>query len=128
MNEMGAPDSYVDKLFSVPSNAIEYISDEDMDRYFLGDIEVFSEWIRAKCTTEIEYDKRMTAIYEKKQAGKASKDEQHSLQQDPQFYLKLAGCENDAREELIDEVWVREMRQAIKEEYPGTQFKYRNDN
>ena len=124
LKEMGAPRIYTDKLFSIPSDKIEYIPQSDLDRYFLGDIEEFSEWIKAKCKKEIEYDNHMVAIFNKKKLGKATNEEIKHLEKNYQFYLKLAGCKIDARESLVREVWVKEMRRAIKEEYPDTKFEF----
>ncbi|MCB0342079.1 MAG: hypothetical protein H6626_13055 [Pseudobdellovibrionaceae bacterium] len=124
LKEMSVPTTYTDKLFSVPSTKIEYISQADLARYFIGDIPEFQEWIIAQCEKEIKYNDEMMHIWKRVKAGVSSKEEQKKLQQEKQFYLKLTDCEMHARTKLTNEVWVRELRKAIKEEFPNTKFKF----
>jgi hypothetical protein len=118
MSEMGVPRMMTDRIFSIPSNEIQFLERREIDQYLAGDIEEFSEWIKAQCTKETRYDNEMMAIHYRKEAGLATSSEVELLNRNPQFYLKKAGCQMDARDRYRSEVWASETKRALKELEP----------
>ena len=49
--DMGVPRPYVDRMFSVPKEEIEWLSEDEIDKYFDGYIPEMDEWIKARCPT-----------------------------------------------------------------------------
>jgi hypothetical protein len=52
LSEMGVPAHLIERIRAIPSNEIEWLSQDDIDRYFSGFIPQYAEWVAAKCKRE----------------------------------------------------------------------------
>ena len=77
--EMGVPTHFVERLMAISSNKIEWVSPEDISRYFSGYIPQYSEWVDAKCKSNLPLIEEATPLIEKQKRQRLTAIEEQRL-------------------------------------------------
>lgn len=97
--DMGTPARIIEKMFSVPSNEMAYLSPSELDQ-FKGEIEDVEEWVSAKCPP-MNVEEARNSLYE-------SGFNMDRIEGAPdKFIIDIgqAGCRNDVMKNLTNEGW-----------------------
>lgn len=98
--EMSVPTHFIERLMVIPSNKIEWVSAEDIDRYFYGYIPQYSEWVAAKCKSNLPLIEEATPLIEKKKTQRLSANEEQRLSKIYGEVEANASCHGNAAREI----------------------------
>lgn len=105
--EMGVSTDYVDRIFSIPANRIEYLGEEEIEKYFLHEIPEVDDWLSARCPrfTPLE----AMAWYDKPWQGREPSDaEAEIIAQASDKFIAMEDCKEAERKRISCRAWVRE--------------------
>jgi len=77
--EMGVPTHFAERLMAIPSNKMEWVSQEDISRYFSGYIPQYSEWVAAKCKSNLPLIDEATPLIQKQKRQRLTTIEEQRL-------------------------------------------------
>lgn len=99
--EMGVPSAYTERILSIPSNKIEFLSSDEVEKNFTGLIPEYQEWISAKCGDYAKVGAEMQATIRKSK----------SPDRDPKVTIAVAkakdvfDCESDLKKAAVKEAY-----------------------
>ena len=73
--EMGVPASYVDRMFSVPPNSVDWLELEEAERLFNGYVPELEDWFRARCPALSEAESMIWDRFKDKMPVELSKED-----------------------------------------------------
>lgn len=97
--DMGTPARIIEKMFSVPSNEMAYLSPSELNQ-FKGEIEDVEEWISAKCPP-VSAEEARHSLYESGFNMKGFEAAEDKIIMD----LNRARCRNNVMENFAREGW-----------------------
>lgn len=100
LKEMGVPIHFTERLAVIPSNQIEWITTEDIGRFFSGYIPEYSEWIAAKCPDNSKLLDEAQPFLRKKKSQTLSVGEERRLQEIINAIDASTTCRVDAAREI----------------------------
>ena len=101
LKEMSVPPKYADQMFSVPKDAIRWISKEDFDADFDGFVPELKDWVDAQCGKRSDAEKAITKAIEHKAGSELTKAERIMSDALVKKYEEQLACEHDIRDDLI---------------------------
>lgn len=96
--EMGVPTHIIERFMVIPSNKIEWVSAEDISRYFSGYIPQFSEWVVAKCPKNPAFDETLPLRIKKETQSLTANEERRLSELDNEFIAYVDCIVNADRE------------------------------
>jgi len=104
--EMGVPTVYADRIFSIPSDQIEYLEEEEVRKHFSHEIPEVDDWLSARCPrlTSLE----AMAWYDKPWQGREPSDaEEEIIAQANDKFMAMENCKLNERKRMSCRAWVR---------------------
>jgi hypothetical protein len=98
--EMGVPIHFIERFRVIPSNKIEWVSAEDVSRYFSGYIPQFSEWVAAKCPENPALWDESRPLRIKKKMQSLTANEERRLSELDNAIIAEADCRVNASREI----------------------------
>lgn len=98
--EMGVPIHFIQRLMVIPSNKIEWVSEEDISRYFSGYIPQLSEWVAAKCPKNPALWDELRPLIIKNKTQSLTANEERRLSELSNAIIAEADCRVTASREI----------------------------
>jgi hypothetical protein len=100
LKAMSVPVKYVDRMFSVPKEQIEWIGAEDFKADFEGFIPELRDWMSARCDKRTDIEKAMWEALKDKLPADMTPEEKKIAQMLGEKMFAIDQCESDALAEL----------------------------
>jgi len=119
--EMGVSTSYVDRIFSTSISQIEWLADEEVQKYFLHEIPEVADWLSARCPkfTPLE----AMAWYDEPWQGREPSDaEAKIIAQANDKFMAMEDCKEHERKRISCRAWVKAFGVGKRAGYECSQY------
>ena len=97
LKQMGVPEKYVDRMFSISKDQLDWISEEDFGADFHGFITDLKDWVDAQCDKRTDTEKR---IYEEFKDMEIAQQPEVTMREILHKHEDQLECEREVRNKL----------------------------